>query len=140
MGDFVGNAAGRNLARPLDQAGDTKRGLLPSKVGAAPRACESFIGIQPLWTVVSGEDEDRIVRFTGFLDAVEKAGYTFGEQVKIALDCASSELYDSESGTYTLDGKKMDSDGMIELLSGWIDKYPICSIEDALDEDDWDGW
>lgn len=73
-------------------------------------------------------------------DATEKAGYTFGDQVKIALDCASSELYDSASGTYTLDGKKMDSDGMIELLSGWIDKYPICSIEDALDEDDWDGW
>jgi enolase len=73
-------------------------------------------------------------------DAVEKAGYTFGEQVKIALDCASSELYDSATGTYTLDGKKMDSDGMIELLSGWVEKYPICSIEDALDEDDWDGW
>ena len=73
-------------------------------------------------------------------DAVEKAGYTFGEQVKIALDCASSELYDSASGTYTLDGKQMDYDGMIELLNGWVDKYPICSIEDALDEDDWDGW
>jgi enolase len=73
-------------------------------------------------------------------DAVEKAGYRFGEQVKIALDCASSELYNSDSGTYTLDGKKMDSDGMIELLNGWVDKYPICSIEDALDEDDWDGW
>ena len=73
-------------------------------------------------------------------DAVEKAGYTFGDQVKIALDCASSELYDAATGTYTLDGKKMDSDGMIELLNGWVDKYPICSIEDALDEDDWDGW
>jgi enolase len=73
-------------------------------------------------------------------DAVEKAGYAFGDQVKIALDCASSELYDSATGTYTLDGKKMDSDGMIELLNGWVDKYPICSIEDALDEDDWDGW
>lgn len=73
-------------------------------------------------------------------DAVEKAGYSFGDQVKIALDCASSELYDSASGTYTLDGRKMDSDGMIELLAGWVEKYPICSIEDGLDEDDWDGW
>jgi enolase len=73
-------------------------------------------------------------------DAVEKAGYIFGDQVKIALDCASSELYDAATGTYTLDGKQMDSDGMIELLSGWVEKYPICSIEDALDEDDWDGW
>jgi len=84
-----------------------------------------------------GSNEEAI---STIADAVEKAGYSFGDQVKIALDCASSELYDSASGTYTLDGKKMDSDGMIELLSGWIDKYPICSIEDALDEDDWDGW
>ena len=73
-------------------------------------------------------------------DAVEKAGYTFGDQVKIALDCASTELYDEATGTYTLDGRKMDSDGMIELLNGWVEKYPICSIEDALAEDDWDGW
>lgn len=72
--------------------------------------------------------------------AVENAGYQFGDQVKIALDCASSELYNSETGKYTLDGKEMDSDGMCELLSGWVSKYPICSIEDALDEDDWDGW
>jgi len=72
--------------------------------------------------------------------AVENAGYSFGDQVKIALDCASSELYDAATGKYTLDGKEMDSDGMCELLSGWVSKYPICSIEDALDEDDWDGW
>ena len=72
--------------------------------------------------------------------AVENAGYAFGDQVKIALDCASSELYNSETGKYTLDGREMDSDGMCELLSGWVSKYPICSIEDALDEDDWDGW
>lgn len=73
-------------------------------------------------------------------DAVEKAGYTFGDQVRIALDCASTELYDEATDTYTLDGRKMDSDGMIELLNGWVEKYPICSIEDALAEDDWDGW
>ena len=72
--------------------------------------------------------------------AVENAGYAFGDQVKIALDCASSELFNSETGKYTLDGKEMDSDGMCELLSGWVSKYPICSIEDALDEDDWGGW
>jgi len=72
--------------------------------------------------------------------AVEKAGYSFGEQVKIALDCASTELFNEETGLYTLDGKTMDADGMCELLSGWVSKYPICSIEDALAEDDWDGW
>ncbi len=72
--------------------------------------------------------------------AVEKAGYKFGDQVKIALDCASTELYDEKTGKYTLDGKELDSDGLVELLAGWVSKYPICSIEDGLAEDDWDGW
>lgn len=72
------------------------------------------------------------------LTAIENAGYTPGEQIKIALDCASSEFH--KDGKYTLEGKSVDSDGMVELLSSWVDKYPICSIEDGLDEDDWDGW
>jgi enolase len=72
--------------------------------------------------------------------AVEKAGYAFGDQVKIALDCASTELYDEKTGKYTLEGKELDSDGLCELLAGWVSKYPICSIEDGLAEDDWDGW
>lgn len=72
------------------------------------------------------------------LTAIENAGYTPGEQIKIALDCAASEFH--KDGTYTLEGKGIDSDGMCELLSSWVDKYPICSIEDGLDEDDWDGW
>lgn len=74
------------------------------------------------------------------LTAIEKAGYEAGSQVKIALDCASSEFYNAETKTYTLEGNELDSDGMIELLSDWVEKYPICSIEDGLDEDDWDGW
>lgn len=72
--------------------------------------------------------------------AVESAGYKFGEQVKIALDCAASEFYNASTKTYKLEGKEVDSDGMVEILAGWVDKYPICSIEDGLDEDDWDGW
>ncbi len=72
------------------------------------------------------------------LTAIEKAGYTPGDQIKIALDCAASEFH--KDGKYTLEGKSVDSDGMVELLSSWVDKYPICSIEDGLDEDDWDGW
>ncbi|MBI1312555.1 phosphopyruvate hydratase, partial [bacterium] len=72
--------------------------------------------------------------------AVEKAGYAFGDQVKIALDCASTELYDEKTGKYTLEGRELDSDGLCELLAGWVSKYPICSIEDGLAEDDWDGW
>ena len=73
-------------------------------------------------------------------EAVGKAGYELGKQVYIALDVASSELYDKESKTYTMDGKKIDSAGMVDLLGSWCDKYPIVSIEDGCDEDDWDGW
>ncbi len=72
--------------------------------------------------------------------AVTNAGYDFGSQVKIALDAASTEFYDEDSKTYKLEGKSVDSDGMIEILAGWIEKFPICSIEDGLAEDDWDGW
>ena len=72
------------------------------------------------------------------LTAIENAGYTPGDQIKIALDCAASEFH--KDGKYTMEGKTVDSDGMVELLSSWVDKYPICSVEDGLDEDDWDGW
>ncbi|MCA9085466.1 MAG: phosphopyruvate hydratase [Planctomycetaceae bacterium] len=74
------------------------------------------------------------------LMAIEKAGYKAGDQIKIALDCASTEFFDTKSGKYTLDGKTVDSDGMVDLLKSWVDKYPICSIEDGCSEDDWEGW
>lgn len=72
------------------------------------------------------------------MKAIEAAGYTPGEQMSIALDCASSEFY--KDGVYKLDGKEVDGDGMVELLSSWCDQYPIVSIEDGCDEDDWDSW
>ena len=74
------------------------------------------------------------------MQAIEAAGYQAGEQVQIALDCAATEFFDSKTGMYTIDGKKMDSDGMVGLLDSWASKYPICSIEDGCSEDDWDGW
>lgn len=74
------------------------------------------------------------------LTAIENAGYEIGEQVQIALDCAATEFFDSKTGMYTIDGKTVDSDGMVGLLEQWADKYPICSIEDGCSEDDWDGW
>ncbi len=74
------------------------------------------------------------------LTAIENAGYTPGDQIKIALDCAATEFYDAEKGVYTLEGKSIDSDAMVELLAEWTDQYPICSIEDGCSEDDWDGW
>ncbi len=74
------------------------------------------------------------------MQAIEAAGYQAGEQIQIALDCAATEFFDSKTGVYTIDGKKMDSDGMVGLLDSWAGKYPICSIEDGCSEDDWDGW
>lgn len=78
--------------------------------------------------------------FDIILTAIEKAGYKPGEQVWFAMDCAATEFYDSDKKVYKIDGKEIDSTGMVDLLSGWVDKYPICSIEDGCDEDDWDGW
>ncbi len=78
--------------------------------------------------------------FGVILSAIENAGYKAGEQVWIAMDAASSEFYDSKKKVYTIDGKELDSAGMVDLLASWVEKYPICSIEDGCDEDDWDGW
>jgi enolase len=74
------------------------------------------------------------------LEAIEKAGYQPGKQVWIAMDVAATEFYDAESKKYTIDGRQIDSAGMVDLLAGWVEKYPICSIEDGCSEDDWDGW
>ena len=74
------------------------------------------------------------------MTAIENAGYTPGEQVQIALDCAATEFFDSKTGLYKIDGKTIDADGMVALLESWADKYPVCSIEDGCSEDDWDGW
>ncbi len=74
------------------------------------------------------------------LEAIEKAGYKPGEQVRIALDVAATEFYDEKTRKYTIDGKQLDSAGMVDFLAKWVDNYPICSIEDGCSEDDWDGW
>lgn len=74
------------------------------------------------------------------LQAIESAGYRPGEQVWLALDVASTEFYDEKTGKYSIDGKQLSSDEMVEFLAGWCAKYPICSIEDGCSEDDWAGW
>jgi len=79
------------------------------------------------------------------MKAIEKAGYKPGEQIAIAMDCASSELY-GEGGKKgykfwkSNPDKLFSADEMIEKYTGWINKYPIISIEDPLDQDDWDGY
>lgn len=75
------------------------------------------------------------------VEAIEKAGYKPGEEVKIALDVAASELY-REDGTYFLEGEgvTMTADELIDFYAKMVEKYPIISIEDGLAEDDWAAW
>ncbi len=74
------------------------------------------------------------------LEAIENAGYTPGKDIYLGLDCAASEYY--KDGKYVLaaEGKSFDAAGMIDYLEDWVNKYPIITIEDGLDEADWDGW
>ncbi|HXF60010.1 MAG TPA: phosphopyruvate hydratase [Caldilineaceae bacterium] len=76
------------------------------------------------------------------LRAIEQAGYRAGEDVFIALDPATSELYDAGSGTYKLpiEGKTLSSDELVELWADWANRFPIISLEDGMAEDDWAGW
>lgn len=76
------------------------------------------------------------------VEAIEKAGYVPGKDIMLAIDVASSGLYDEEKKTYTLAGenKVLNSNEMVDYYEYLIDKYPIISIEDGLAEDDWDGW
>ena len=74
------------------------------------------------------------------MKAIEAAGYAPGEDVMLALDCAASEFF--KEGKYELagEGKSLDSDGMVGYLADLVSRYPILSIEDGMDEDDWTGW
>ncbi len=76
------------------------------------------------------------------MEAVEKSGYKNGSQISIALDVASSELYNSENQTYELasENKSLSSEELIEYYVSLCNQYPIISIEDGLDENDWKGW
>ena len=72
--------------------------------------------------------------------AIEKAGYKPGEEIAIALDPASSEFYDHETGNYKFEGTEKTPDEMIKYYEGLVEKYPIISIEDPFGEDDWDNY
>jgi len=74
------------------------------------------------------------------MKAIETAGYKPGEQVFIALDVAATEFYDSAKGKYSIDGKELSGDEMVDFLAAWCAKYPICSVEDGCSEDDWPTW
>jgi enolase len=75
------------------------------------------------------------------LEAIDKAGYTPGEQIALGLDCAASEFY--HDGQYVLHGEggiKLSAEAWTDMLTTWVDKYPIISIEDGMHEGDWAGW
>lgn len=74
------------------------------------------------------------------MEAIDRAGYRAGENVFIALDPAASELY--ENGVYDLaiEGRKLSGEEMVDFWSDWCERYPIISIEDGLDENDWENW
>ena len=72
------------------------------------------------------------------LRAIERAGYTPGEQISIALDCAAQEFCHEDG--YHIDGKVLSGSELGALYSSWLDSYPIVSLEDAFGEDDWDSW
>ncbi len=77
------------------------------------------------------------------LQAIQKAGYKPGEDIYIAMDAACSELYDKKEKCYVFKkstGEKLSSEQMAEYWVDWSKKYPILSIEDGMDEDDWSGW
>jgi enolase len=78
--------------------------------------------------------------FDLILEAIDKAGYTPGTQIMLAMDAAASEIY--EDGKYHLktEGKVLTGAEMVDFYAGWCDKYPIISIEDGLHEDDWENW
>ncbi|MEN9858942.1 MAG: hypothetical protein RIT50_1064 [Bacteroidota bacterium] len=77
------------------------------------------------------------------LTAIDAAGYKTGTQIKIAMDAANSELWDSKKKKYVFhksSGKEMSSEQLAKYWESWVKKYPICSIEDGMAEDDWAGW
>jgi enolase len=126
--------AAESFAQALDWTAEVYRAA-----GKLMEAAGSLAGVADeggWWPVFSTNEQalDTLVA------AIEKAGFRPGEQVGIALDIAASEF--GKNGRYklALDGKELTTDGMISLLTGWIGRYPILSIEDPLAEDDLDGF
>jgi enolase len=109
-------------------------------------ALKSVLGARSLATTVGDEggfapdlrsNEEAI---EVILEAIGKAGFSAGEDIYLGLDVASSEFF--KDGRYVLasEGKSFDAAGFAAFLGSWVDQYPIISIEDGMDEGDWDGW
>ncbi len=83
----------------------------------------------------SNEEAIRII-----VEAIDRAGYKVGKDIYVALDCAASSFYDPENKLYLVDGKKLSTDELLDYYIRLVEKYPIISIEDPFDEEDWEGF
>ena len=109
-------------------------------------ALKSVLGARGLATTVGDEGgfapnlRSNVEAIEVILEAIDKAGYKAGEDVWLAVDAASSEFY--RDGRYVLasEGRSFDAAGFVDFLASWVEQYPILSIEDGMDESDWDGW
>ncbi len=97
----------------------------------------TFVGDEGGYAVNLKKNEDA---FKLILQAIKKAGYKPYKDVDLAIDAAASEFYNKSKKRYKIDGKSLTANKMIELYKLWLKKYKLVSIEDGLDEDDWDNW
>jgi len=101
------------------------------------RGLTTSVGDEGGFAPALGSNKDAL---DAIMAAIQSAGYTPGEDVMLAIDAAATELY--EDGKYLLrkEGRTLTSEEMVEFYAGWVEQYPIVSIEDGLSEDDWAGW
>ncbi|MEW5816353.1 MAG: phosphopyruvate hydratase [Spirochaetota bacterium] len=130
----VGASSCREGIRMITEVFHTLKGVLKGKGYSTAVGDEG--GFAP--DLKSNEEACEVI-----LTSIEKAGYRPGEDIYLALDPAASEFYDGEKGRYIFkksDKRELSSSEMASFWEGWVNKYPIISIEDGMAEDDWDGW
>ncbi len=101
------------------------------------RGLATTVGDEGGYAPSLGSNEDAIA---AVLEAIQRAGYTPGEQIAIALDPASTELVTDGGYTLAREGRSLTGPEMVDFWADWVERYPIASLEDGLGEDDWDGW
>jgi len=103
------------------------------------RGCSTGVGDEGGYAPSLASNEEALALI---MEAVKQTGLKAGKDVSLALDCASSEFYDKKSGKYVLKGEKktFDARGLVGWYASLVEKYPIVSIEDGFDENDWKGW
>lgn len=130
-------AGARNFAEALRIGAEIFHSL---KAVLQARKCNTAVGDEGGFAPDLSSNEEAI---SVIIEAIERANYVPGEDVFLALDAASSEFYNSQTRTYILDAEehpKKSPDEMVEFYIQLCEKYPIVSIEDGMDENDWDGW